>query len=496
MLKNYSKSKHQDRLQRFLEIVPGVFSWSLILFPFWGSFFVPLAVAYYIIAFDVYWLYRSASTAFLALISHFKIKATEQYDWMNDVKEFGDWQKLHHIVIIPNYKEPLSILRQTLNALKRQSFPVKQISVVLAFEKREGETAKKKAQQLTKEYRKYFANLLTTFHPNLINEVKGKSSNTAWAAKQAKNLIVKKQNLDPTFVTMTSEDADARFHRDYFACLSYKFLDTPYRYNLIFQPAIMYYNNIWKAPALVRVFSTAASIVQISLLNRKDRLINFSTYSISFKLVNQIGFWDTDVIPEDYRLFFKAFFATGGKVEVEPIFLPVFAHAAVSTSFWKTMKNQYEQVKRWAWGVSDSPYLIKKWLAVPNIPFWDKTIRILKVIEDHFLWPVYWFAITLGATLPPLLNKNFARTIIGKRLPQTSSAILTLSLLFILIIMFVDWKQKPKDETISLRKKIFCLLEFILFPVVGLIFAALPGLDAHTRLMLGRYIEYRVTEKV
>jgi hypothetical protein len=39
-------------------------------------------------------------------------------------------------------------------------------------------------------------------------------------------------------------------------------------------------------------------------------------------------------------------------------------------------------------------------------------------------------------------------------------------------------------------------LEFFLMPIAGFFFSALPGLDAHTRLMLGKYIEYRVTEKV
>jgi hypothetical protein len=38
--------------------------------------------------------------------------------------------------------------------------------------------------------------------------------------------------------------------------------------------------------------------------------------------------------------------------------------------------------------------------------------------------------------------------------------------------------------------------EFILLPIVGFFFQALPGLDAHTRLMFGKYLEYRVTEKV
>jgi cellulose synthase/poly-beta-1,6-N-acetylglucosamine synthase-like glycosyltransferase len=484
------------KLHRFLEIIPGVFSWSLILFPIWGSFLIPLAVAYYIIAFDVYWFYRSVSMAVLALISYFRINASQNYDWMRDVKGFGDFKKIHHIIVVATYKEPIYILKRTLNAIKNQSLPKDQISVVLAFEEREGRAGRLKAKKLKQEFGAIFANLLTTFHPDLPGEVKGKSSNNAYAAKIAKTEVVDKQKYDLEYTLITSADADSFLHEEYLACLTYKFLDNPQRYNLIFQPAIMYYNNIWKVPAPIRVFSTTSSLVQIGLLSRRDRLINFSTYSASLKMIDQIDYWDIDVIPEDYRLFFKAYFKLKGKLEVEPIFLPVYADAAQSTSFWKSMKNQYEQVKRWAWGVSDDAYIIKKWLSVKGLPFWEKTIRVLKVIEDHFLWPVNWFAITLGATLPPLLNENFSRTIIGKRLPQTASLILSISLISLIVAIYIDFKQRPKIKNMPFWRKLILPFEFLLLPVVGFFFSALPGLDAHTRLMLGKYIEYKVTEKV
>jgi len=99
--------------------------------------------------------------------------------------------------------------------------------------------------------------------------------------------------------------------------------------------------------------------------------------------------------------------------------------------------------------------------------------------------------------LPPLLNPTFSRTVIGKTLPQVSSGILTISLVAILIVLFVDAKRRPKSpKKISLIGKIIQPFELLLLPVVGFFFNALPGLDAHTRLMLGRYLEYRVTEKV
>lgn len=486
----------KTKLYRLLEILPGLVSWSLILFPLWGSFVIPNVVAYYIIAFDVYWLYRSVSMGVLSIISFFRIKANQRYDWMKDVDDFGDYLRVNHIVIIPNYKEPIRILRRTLDALAGQSFPSKNLHIVMAFEEREGKSARERAKILEKEYKGIFGTLLSTYHPKLANEVVGKSSNMAWAAKVAKKKVVDEKGIDIRYCTITSEDVDAKFDRQYFAALTYKFLDEPDRYERFWQPAILYYNNIWEIPAPIRVFATTASITQTAFLNRKDRLINFSTYSTSLKLVDEIGYWDTDVIPEDYRMFFKAYFAKKGKIQVEPIFLPVYADAAQSHGWWKTMTNQYEQVKRWAWGTSDDPWIIIQWLKAKGIPFWDKTIRVVKVLEDHFLWPVYWFVITVGATLPPLLNENFARTILGKRLPQTSSTILTIALILMLLAIVFDWVQRPGKGKLSWKRKIMIPFELILLPLIGLFFSALPGLDAHTRLMLGKYIEYRTTEKV
>lgn len=486
-----------DTTQRLFEILPGFFSWSLILFPFWGSLMFPIAVAYYVIAFDVYWLYRSISTAFLAILAHFRIQAAQTFDWMGDVALFPDWRTVHHVILIPTYKEPLKILRRTLQGLKQQTIPKSQISVVVSFEAREGVVTRRKSRVLKKEFNDTFANFLITFHPELPDEVAGKSSNTSWAAKFARHELVDRQGMDITTMTVTSEDADALLHPNYLAAFTYAFLDHPKRHRRIWQSAVVFYNNIWTVPAPIRVLATMMSVFQMYILMRKDRLINFSTYSTSMKLVDDIGYWDVDVIPEDYRLFFKSYFFTKGDVDVESIFLPVYADAAESTSYWGTLVNQYHQIKRWAWGVSDDPYIIKHWLAAAQIPFWDRTIRVAKVLEDHFLWPVNWFAITLGALLPPLLNEDFSRTVLGKTLPQVSSAILTLSLLSLLIILVIDARSRPpRPAEVSLLKRLFQPFEFVLLPFVGFFFNALPGIDAHTRLMLGRYIEYRVTEKV
>jgi len=455
-----------------------------------------MGVAYFVLLFDIFWLYKSVTLAIFAVIAYFRLEASKKMDWVGELKFFPDWKRVHHVVIITTYKEPLYIIERTLDHLTKQTMPGDQISIALGFESRESGW-QEKAKEIEKKFKGKFANLIFSEHTLIPGETAGKHSNARIATLEAKKKLIDSGKIDINYCTVTSCDADHVYHPNHFACLAYKFLDSPHRYERFWQPAIVFYNNFWRLPAIIRVANTFGSIWNTAQLVRTDRLINQQNYSLSFKLMDRIGYWDPDVIPEDWHMFFKAFFETDGKAEVEPIYLPLMADAAESTNFLKTLKNQYEQFKRWAWGVSDDPYVIKRYFMAKKIPFWDKTIRTLRLIEDHFLWPVNWFVVTVGINVPSLLNKNFTRTSIGFNLPKISSFILTLCLIFLIIILIIDAKQRPpRPKEISKLRELLIPFEFLLMPLVGFLFTALPGLDAHTRLMLGKYIEYRVTEKV
>lgn len=485
-------------LQRLLEILPGFVSWNLILFPYWGIILIPNVVAYFILAYNVYWFYQSLQIAVSATISHLRIQSSIIYDWMGDIKEFPDWKKVHHVILITTYKEPLHILERTLKAIADQTFETKQISVVLATEEKENEADRnKKTKALKTKFANKFANLFVTTHKLQKGEVVGKASNERYAAIWVKKELVEKRKMDINYMTVTSCDADHKYHRQHFAALTYKFLDDPQRYNRFWQAAIMFYNNIWELPAITRVPNTLGSIWNLSQLPRRDRLINQQNYSLSFKLLDEVDYWDPDKIPEDWGIFFKAYYKKQGKVEVEPLYLPLHVDAAQSTSPLKTLKNQYEQYKRWAWGVSDDPWIIKQYFKTKGISFWDKTMRLIYVIWSHFLWPVNWFVITIGLTLPTLLNPRFGKTSLGYSVPKLSSFVLTVALSFLIIMVILDNIYKPKKpKNFPVWRAVLTPFEFILMPIAGFFFSALPGLDAHTRLMLGKYLEYKVTEKV
>ncbi len=487
--------RYPVKTRRLLEILPGFLAWMLILSPLWGSFFVPTQLAYFILFFDVYWLYKSFSLVVTATIASRRIRLAENRDWNEKAKPLPHVNDMHHILIVLNYKESVEKLRKTFDALSGQTLPTKQLHIVLAMEERETE-AKMRGDILIKEYKHIFGSIFATYHPDVLGEVKGKSSNEAYAGRVAYKKLFEDGPLDVNYATISSVDADSIFDKQYFAYLSYKFLTDPKRYNKFWQSAIVFHNNIWEVPAPTRITSFFGNLYRMALLTQGDRLLTHATYSLSMRLIKDVDFWDVDVIPEDYRIFFKAFYHKKGNIWVEPIYLKTSMDAAQSSSYISSLKNKYHQERRWSWGVSDNPLFIQWWLTVPGVPFFRKTVLMLNVLLDHILWPSYWFIVTIAANVMALINPVYSRTALGFSLPQLAGSILSIALAALLAMLFIDYKNRPTNKHLPLYRKILFPFEFLLMPFVGFFLSALPALISHTQLMFGKRLEYKVTDKV
>lgn len=489
-------NKYPRKSLRLLEIIPPVIAVFLISVPFWGAFFFPAFLAYFIIFFDIWWLYKSLNLAICSFLASRKIKESEKTDWVTLAKQEKDFEKVHHIIVIPTYKESLHKLTETLNSLKNQTFPYERLHIFLAFEERE-ENAKEKAHLLAQEFRKHFETFHATYHPDILGEAKGKASNQAYAGKEAYRMLVDERGLNPSYMTITSADADSIFDEQYYANVAYAFLKHPEREISFFQSANVYYNNFWKVPAGTRVIAFFGSLIRTSLLVQPLRLIPNSTYTLSLKLLKDIDFWDTDVIPEDYRIFFKAFFAKKGKIVVTPIFLKTSMDCPQSLTYFGSLMNKYNQERRWSWGISDDAVFLKWWLTVKDVPFLRKTYLVFNVMLDHILWPVNWFLVTVAANAIVFLNPVFSRSSLGYTLPHLSGFILTICLFALFIMIYVDFDLRShKYAKPSKMKQFMFPLEFILMPIAGLFLSTIPALISHVQLIRGKRMEYKVTEKV
>jgi hypothetical protein len=487
--------RYPVRTRRFLEMLPGIMSWTLILLPVWGALLIPTLLAYFILFFDVYWFYKSFSLVVTAQIASRKIKESEKTNWYEKSRDLPHIDDVHHILIIPTYKESIEKLSKTLSTLSHQSFPHKQLHLVLGMEERE-ENVHEKAANLVKAFEGQFGSVFATFHPDVLGEVKGKSSNESYAGREAYRILFEQGHLDINYGTISSVDADSIFDKEYFANLAYLFLTDKKPYNKFWQSAIVFYNNMWQVPAPTRIISFFGGLYRTALLIQGDKCLTHATYSTSMKLMHGVGFWDVDVIPEDYRIFFKAFYAMKGQVWVEPIFLKTSLDAVQSHGYINSLKSRYDQERRWAWGVSDQPLFIKWWLTVPEIPFMRKTALLSMVLMDHVLWPVHWFIITAAANIIPLVNPVFSRTSLGLMLPRLAGSILTFGFIAIVLLIYIDYKNRPSHIVLPWYRKLIFPFEFILMPLIGFFLSALPALISHTQLMFGKRMEYKVTEKI
>lgn len=482
--------------QRLMEIAVPMSSWFLITLPLWLSPFHPALVAYFIIAFDLYFFSKSMSTAYACVLSYKEILYHSHIKYFKKVKNQRDSNLLKHFIIIPNYKEHLHKLEETINELIKTDYPIKDsLYLILAFEKREKE-AFDKSQIIYKKYQKYFKDILSYYHPLIEGEEPGKASNQTFAAKIVDN-YVKEKNFDRKNVLITICDADSKLPKNYFSYLSFEYLRDKERLFHFYWAPVLLYNNFWQLPFFVRMQATLSSILRLAFLSQKENLIQVSTYSTNLWLLKKINFWDIDIIPEDWHVFFQAFFTFGEKVKTVPLFTIVNGDAVFSGGTMKTLANRYEQEKRWAWGVTDVGYVLKKFFLTPHIGTWQKLKKIIFIAETHLFWPTSFFILTISASIPPLINPSFRRTVLGLLLPKLSALILTLSSVMLILYIYLDIKLRQKvNMKTSVSSLPLLIVQWYLLPVVSFFFSSLPALDAHTRILLGKKLKYKVTEKV
>src|SRR3990167_6046114 len=149
MTEQIVKSRFYARLS---EIIVPILTWVIITLPLWLSPFHPAIVAYFIIAFDTYFFYKSAITVYYAVISYKTIIKMSKVSFRRRILSLKP-KNIKHFIIIPNFKEPVYKLEATIKSIVDNDYPYKKLNLILAFEKRES-NASIKALRLKRRYKK------------------------------------------------------------------------------------------------------------------------------------------------------------------------------------------------------------------------------------------------------------------------------------------------------------------------------------------------------
>jgi hypothetical protein len=489
-------------LQRVLEMVPGLISWAIILGPIWLSFSYPWLVAYFVLTFDFYMLCRSLWLGVTVVIGYRRVQRVMATDWNaqlqtvrppgRDAPRAGE---LTQLALIPTYTEPLDKLRQTVRALAEADWPrERKICAIITRESDADGIAN--VQTLRKEFRKSFAEFIHILDPLEPGIVIGKSSAMAWGGRYLYRLLVRERGMDASRILITDLDADFRVHPQYFTYLAWVHLSDENRDTQLYQPIPFFHNNIWEAPVLLRLFAAMLTQLQLWRSVMPEKLVSFSSYSTTLRMVHEVGYWATDAIPEDSRFYWKSYFTYGDRFRAVPLFIPIYGDAVRARSYWRSMMTQYIQARRWAWGVTDIPYVVQNAIRHSEIPLLSRVWRVTNLFWEHISWAIGPFVITFGALIPLILNPAFGQTILGQNLPIYASTMLTMALLALAVMIYIENSIVPRRPlSWGWFPRFISYVQWIGLPIIGILFSNLPALDAQTRLLTGRYLEYRVTEK-
>jgi len=498
------KGKEGYRLYRFFEILPGLLSWGTLSGVVFLSWVAPVFIAFFIIAFDIYWLLKTVFLSMHLRSSFAIIQRIRKKDWLSELKEKNkeqdlNWQEVYHLVILPMYKESYEVVAETFDSLLATNYSKDKMIVVLATEERGGEVAATVSAKIIAQYSHQFFKFLKTIHPaDIVGELAGKGSNETWAAKEVKKKIIDEIRIPYENILVSVFDVDTVVYTEYFSRLTYVFLENKDRVWCSFQPVPIFNNNIWDAPSFSRVTAQSGTFWHMMQQERPERLATFSSHAMNFKTLVEMNWWSVKNVSEDSRIFWQALLFYDAKYRVVPLYYPVSMDANLAENWLKTAGNVYKQQRRWGWGVENIPYVLFGFWQNKKIALKTKLFWAFNHLEGFWSWGTNALIIFLLGWTPLYLGgQAFNVTLLSYNLPQITRIIMTLAMVgLVSSAIYGAMILPPRPQNHQPYKYSLMILQWALMPFTIIVFGSIPGLEAQTRLMFGRYMGFWVTPKV
>ncbi len=414
--------------------------------------------------------------------------------------ELLDWRHVWHVVLFPTYNEPTEVLEQSIGALAQSNFPLERVLVLVGVEERAGAAGQEKAAALRQKFGRVFGAFWTITHPDgIAGEAKVKSANATFALKSILPEL-KLRGIPVDNVVVSNFDSDTAANPDYLAVLTEAFVTTPRRLRASYQPIPVYHNNIWDVPMMPRVSAIGSSFWQMIEASRTHRLVSFSSHAVPLRALLDVGGWDVTRISEDSRIYWQAYMRYSGDYYVVPLPVMVSMDAVQADGWWNTLGSLYKQKRRWAWGAENMAYLGTHFFGRNRVrvPLSRRVLHLGRMIEGFFSWSTAAIILAVGGWLPSFLGGDeFRDTVLGQNFSTVSRLFLTIALVGVIVSIVISTRMiPPRPAHVHKIRRLSVVAQWLLTPIVTIFFGSIPAIDAHTRLMLGRYMEFQVMPKV
>ncbi len=494
-------------LYRFFEILPGALIWATLSLLTLFSWLFPIRVSFFIIAFDVYWLLKTFFFSVHLRASYKKMQEYLAVDWTARLDKLSaadchlpipSWRDLWHVVILPSFQEPKEVIDEAIVRIADTTYSSDRMIFILAIEEMGGGTDRTQAREFEEKYKSRFFRFLVTVHPTGIpGELPGKGSNETYAARMAKELIIDPMAIPYERIIVSSLDSDTQVYPQYFAVVSYHYLTTTDPLHSSFQPIPVYNNNIWEAHGLSRIVAYAGTFWQMMQQARPERLTTFSSHSMPWRSLVEMEYWHTNIVSEDSRIFWQALLFYDGRWKTVPLYYPVSMDANAGRNVFVTAKNIYKQQRRWGWGVENIPYAFFGFVKNKKISKRMKLRFAFNQLEGFWSWGTNALIIFFFGWFPVILGGDvFNTSVLSYTVPRITRILMTAAMFGVISSSIIALRLLPPlPPRRTWRSYAWIVAQWFSLPFTIIIFGAIPGIDAQTRLMLGKYMGFWRTPK-
>lgn len=537
---------------RLLEILPGALSYTMIILLFALSIISPALGSYYLLLIIAVTLVKAVGIVYRTIQGYNAAKRAEKVNWherlvdletpheryeellkhkckefafnehvenlkllsvgkdlvlsesevvVDDPISFPKPKEIYHAVIMVAYNEGLETLIPTVEAVRDGSFDNERIIFVFGYEERGGEAMVENAKVLKEKFKNDFFEFITVMHPkDLKDEIQGKGPNLNFAAGELLE-FVKKKKIPLKNIIVTSLDSDNKMSKWYLDYVAYQFIVHPNRQHLSYQPVSLFTNNIWDAPAPMRIIAISNSFFNIISSMRSHTLKNFASHSQPLLALSEMGFWSKKTIVEDGHQYWRSLFFFKGNYEVLPIHVAIYQDAVMEETLIKTLKAQFVQLRRWDYGASDVAYVgvrlfSKDRKQIGKMPFLPLFAKFVRLLEGHVTLAAISPMVAFGGWVPKIINSR-SKDLLTFNLPNTISLIQIFASVGLMTTILLSLKMLPPRPKEVKTPRILMILQWLLMPVVAIVYQSFAAFYSQTRLLTGNYMEkFDVTKKV
>lgn len=520
---------------RFFEMLPALLSYGAILLLIVLSLFSPLAAAIYLLLIIITMLVKAVGIAAHTIGGRDRLDRAQRIDWHRRLEQLedpiasnqrehgvqsdgfgfeahkenlarlaarpGDYPKpssIYNAVIIAAYNESYEVIEPTIQSVLDTTYDKQRLIVIFAYEERGGKDIHATALRLQKKFGHLFFAFELVKHPkDLPEEVVGKGGNITYAGRYLQ-AWAQDQQIAYENIIVTTLDCDNRPHATYFDYVTYEYVVHDDRKRLSYQPVSLFLNNIWDAPAPMRVIATGNSFWNIISSMRPHTLRNFASHSQPMDALVEMDFWSTRTIVEDGHQYWRSYFHFAGDYAVTPIYVPIYQDAVLTDTYRGTLKAQFIQLRRWAYGASDVPYVATRVFSRQrNVSFFGGLGRLLRLIDGHVTLASIAILVAVGGWVPLLVNAQASRDIAAHQLPEIVSHIQQVAMVGLVITVFLSFKMlPPRPQRYKRHRTLGMVAQWALMPVTAIIYSSLSAFNSQTHLLLAKYLDkFDVTEK-